>query len=318
MRSGNAAVGSKRDSTLRDGADPVVPISTPDDDRVLRLRQRGLASRAIATFREQGWRAAGRKLVNHCAVWRRLAFEPHEIRIATYGLNLRFYLGDAITEAWYAGAHETPELDWILSQLDSDALLVDCGAHHGIFTLIAAAKARAAVLAIEASPSSAAVLRRNVAANRISNVEVLHAAVGDVDGTLRFSRDSCGSVTNSDDSITVPAVTLDAALAGRVPGVIKIDVEGAELRVLHGARRTIAAHRPALDIEVHSGVFENPAATVAAIFEELRPFSYDFSVQVEEDGKLSPLGLDPARLGKFGRFWLYASAIEKHEPGAAT
>ena len=35
------------------------------------------------------------------------------------------------------------------------------------------------------------------------------------------------------------------------PDVVKIDVEGAELLVLEGMRRTLAAHRPALVVELH-------------------------------------------------------------------
>lgn len=51
----------------------------------------------------------------------------------------------------------------------------------------------------------------------------------------------------------VSSITLDRFVAdsGIVPDVIKIDVEGAELLVLRGARQVLAQHRPSLLLGVH-------------------------------------------------------------------
>ena len=56
--------------------------------------------------------------------------------------------------------------------------------------------------------------------------------------------------------ITVEVSTLDAELAGVQPRVIKIDVEGAEVDVLNGARQVLAAAQPVV-------IFEHVTATAA-------------------------------------------------------
>lgn len=54
-------------------------------------------------------------------------------------------------------------------------------------------------------------------------------------------------------TIKVPVTTLDDVVhPHRIPNVIKIDVEGAEMRVLRGAAKLIFSHRPDLLVELHS------------------------------------------------------------------
>jgi DNA-binding NarL/FixJ family response regulator len=52
--------------------------------------------------------------------------------------------------------------------------------------------------------------------------------------------------------ISCEAVSLDAVSAsGAAPDLIKIDVEGAEMKVLEGARSLLTRHKPVLIVEVH-------------------------------------------------------------------
>lgn len=72
---------------------------------------------------------------------------------------------------------------------------------------------------------------------------------------------------NARDAVTrhVPAHTVDHLIADAVipaPDFMKIDTEGHELRVLFGARQTLAVHRPDLLIEFHSPVLHESCITL--------------------------------------------------------
>jgi FkbM family methyltransferase len=109
-------------------------------------------------------------------------------------------------------------------------------------TGILAASCGADVIAFEPSADAFAWLERNIALNSYQNrIDARMLCVSDCVGSVRFTE---GLGTENRISETgeriVPATTLDVALAGRQPTMIKIDVEGEELRVLKGAARTLA------------------------------------------------------------------------------
>ena len=112
-------------------------------------------------------------------------------------------------------------------------------------------------MAFEPVPSNLVFLRRHVVLNRLKNVVVVPAAVASYDGVARFSSNESSSVGQLDEAgtIEVEQVTSDRFLGSsgeRPPNVIKIDVEGAELLVLKGARDSLASHRPIIFLATHS------------------------------------------------------------------
>jgi FkbM family methyltransferase len=101
--------------------------------------------------------------------------------------------------------------------------------------------------------------------NRLDNVVIENVAVSDSNGTASFAFGT-GSGTgrlSADGAIEVRTVRLDDYCDEHdvAPGVMKIDVEGAELDVLRGADRIIGAHHPIIFLsthgeEVHAGCLE--------------------------------------------------------------
>jgi FkbM family methyltransferase len=164
----------------------------------------------------------------------------------------------------------------------------DLGANVGFFTLLAARRAGPSgrVVAFEPDPQNAARLRAHAARNGLEAiVEVIEAAVWSQPGTVLFQRDrlcdspdrGCGCVVAypaaGAEVVVVPAVSLDACLGrGRLPDVIKCDVEGAEAEVLAGAGRLLAIQRPVLIIKCHSAESrERVRAQLAAFGYRWRP-----------------------------------------------
>lgn len=76
------------------------------------------------------------------------------------------------------------------------------------------------------------------------------AALWDCAGTLSFSTDAENSRCERGGETLVAADTLDSLLGGASPTLIKLHLEGAELRALKGAAKTIKRCRPALALTV--------------------------------------------------------------------
>jgi FkbM family methyltransferase len=127
-------------------------------------------------------------------------------------------------------------------------LFVDVGANVGSYTILASGVVRCQTVAFEPDPVTAAAFERNVDLNRITDlVEMRIAAVGERWGIVRFSTglDTENHIVAATEPTgrDVPIQTLDQALfdTGRIPALIKLDVEGYEAEVLRGARAILAA-----------------------------------------------------------------------------
>jgi FkbM family methyltransferase len=131
---------------------------------------------------------------------------------------------------------------------------VDGGAAFGFYVLYArAVNPEVEVTAIEANPRQADVLQKTLKRNGV-DVRVVRAAASDVSGVATLSLAGGLSSTESPqwgtaDRIEVEAVTIDELFA-EPPGLVKIDVEGAELRVLRGMERSLSHRRTTVFCEI--------------------------------------------------------------------
>ena len=148
----------------------------------------------------------------------------------------------AVTGNLYTRLHEFPEMAFVLHAIRAGDLFVDIGANIGAYTVLAASIPGARCAAFEPAPETFQRLAENIRLNDFgSRVNANQMALGSEDGDLLFTKglDSVNHVATPDDNAenrtTVPVRRLDSVLENENPVVMKIDVEGYEMRVLEGA-----------------------------------------------------------------------------------
>jgi FkbM family methyltransferase len=223
-----------------------------------------------------------------------------------------------------------------------DWVCLDIGANIGIHALVMAALApEGSVVAFEAGAANFEHLDKNVSqlGDKMATITVVKSALWDEPGQLQFATVSdlagCSFIALDEGAAPTPptdepvrmeiveAVRLDDALANvgfqRVD-FIKMDVEGAEERVLAGAAQTLRRYKPILLTEYNPGCANYFHRPPDAYFRLLRRLYATIQI-IESDGSLSEpvtkwaqletrllrgkgwedLLCSPLRQGRFGR-----------------
>jgi FkbM family methyltransferase len=179
-----------------------------------------------------------------------------------HGFRMELDLGDWVDRHIYAlGDYESTTSQLFRALLRPGQTVLDVGANIGYFTLLAARCVGPAgrVLAFEPVPAIRARLIRNVNMNGAGCVDVRAEALADKEGTERLfvgPREHSGisalrPLSSSSGCETVHVMRLDDMLRPDQPvNLVKIDVEGAESRVLRGMDRILDRWRPDLVVEV--------------------------------------------------------------------
>lgn len=172
--------------------------------------------------------------------------------------------------------------------LRSGDVYCDVGASYGQMAGIAsrAVGRSGRVYAFEPQTFQMEWLRRMCKAYRLTNVKLFQSLLGDTTGEATFfenaKRRGFSSLTQAWSGgapRTYPMVTLDAwAEQNSIDRVdlIKIDVEGAELRVLQGARRFLRRTHPLVIFEIRDRQIrkQNCGHTISDLMETLRSVGY--------------------------------------------
>ena len=160
------------------------------------------------------------------------------------------------------------------------AVCWDIGAHFGYHSLSFASLAgeNGHVYAFEPNPFNIARFKMHLEKNKTQakRITLNTSAISDVDGemTFVFSNDVDGSRSSGSHlqsaqapleaevyknkkfkTQTVNTLTIDSFIntpEARIPDIIKIDVEGAELLVLKGGKEFFKNHKPIIFMEVHN------------------------------------------------------------------
>jgi FkbM family methyltransferase len=153
-------------------------------------------------------------------------------------------------------------------------VVIDAGAHVGLFTRTALAAGASKVVTFEVTPNAVRALRRNLEKEIADGrVVVVDKGVWFEEGTMPLvvveGCSACNSVSHPQlmSAFEVPLTTIDRAVEDlhleRVD-FIKLDIENAEANALRGAQNTLAAFRPRVAVAL-----ENSKARIAYSYEVL-------------------------------------------------
>lgn len=187
----------------------------------------------------------------------------------------------------YTGLHEFSDMGFLLHFLRREDLFVDVGANVGSYTILACAAVGARGVAFEPIPGTYQRLVENIRLNRLEErVTCLNKGVGTEEGAITFTSDrdttnhALASDEQCDHTVAVAVTTLDSALSGMEPALIKIDVEGYETPVLEGAREILqnqALHAVIMELNGSGKRYGFDEAKILEVMRGngFRPYSYN-------------------------------------------
>jgi FkbM family methyltransferase len=231
-----------------------------------------------------------------------------------FGVEVLLHPSDGVADRYeHGGYNERAEQDFCAGFLRPGMVAFDVGANYGLYSLLFATRVDGgAVFAFEPEDWNFERLVQNIALNAAHQVTPVNAAVFRVDGEVELSvypREQHGWHTLGHPAMeldgkpclpaattTVPALTLDSFCRER--GItridlLKIDVEGAELDVLEGARGLFSAGAIGCVLfEVSPLMLEGMGRTGDEVFVFLRDRGFRIN-GLGEGGALVPFGGAP-------------------------
>lgn len=209
-----------------------------------------------------------------------------KIDLVIEGHNLTFNTDDEYSKKWfiprYLGGkiHEPCLSKLIVESLTQDSCFIDVGANLGYFTCLAAKLCQfGSVHAFEMDHNCIPLIRNNLRANSCNNTTINCLAVSNELGSIEIPDESLPNpelmiaTSETRKTKTVLTTTLDSYVskAGIIPNLIKIDAEGAEMRILQGATNLLKTNRPKIFVEIHCEKLKqyqsSPEAVIALLIE---------------------------------------------------
>jgi FkbM family methyltransferase len=182
--------------------------------------------------------------------------------LAGLASGYRIWVSPAENLSYITGMAEPHLQRAIRKYVKAGDMVYDIGANVGYVTLSLAKQVgrEGRVVAFEPVAQNLEQLRKNVELNQLKNVIVRGEAASDRAGkdviriagnlstaSMAWHRQDPKAVEITIDTVRIDELTQTGQLP--LPSFVKIDVEGAEGRVLDGMRSTLAASHPALFVE---------------------------------------------------------------------
>jgi FkbM family methyltransferase len=218
-----------------------------------------------------------RKWISRKLIWklRKMSSDPIRLIKLPTGLELLLFPNNTFSsDVFVTGC----DLDWgaealFARFLSREGALLDIGAHIGYYSLYMLPRVKE-VYAFDPNPDVQDWLSKNL--DRFPNTRVVQMALGANSGRKRFIQTAKPDFAHLDNgssdpsAIEVDVVTIDEFISKNeltVTGV-KIDVEGSDIDVITGGRRTLIKQQPLVLTEAKPGsaLLEALAGTNYSVF----------------------------------------------------
>jgi FkbM family methyltransferase len=207
-------------------------------------------------------------------LWQTFHWRQREFACRTrYGARMFGNTQDLIQRHIYFFGNWEPNISaWIEATLRPGDCFVDVGANIGHYSLLASRLVGDSghVVAIEAAPWIHAWLDRHVRLNQCRNIRTVAVAAATERGVVKLYAGNPGNIgktstiARAGTCIDVPALPLAEILQNEECArarIIKIDVEGAELEVLHGLAPLLPRLRNDVEIIMEIAAAPTPEST---------------------------------------------------------
>jgi FkbM family methyltransferase len=218
-------------------------------------------------------------------LYHRFARKGDYIQISAGGVSGQFFSPNARDLRIVEASAQEQALSRLLSEVGSEDVVYDIGAHHGLYAILLAQKVKR-VIAFEPEQECYARLQQNIQINGVSNITAYCKAIGESDGeTILYLGDGVGAINRgqlgsdwtSGAQQPISIVRGDLFRESQnlpVPTVFKIDVEGYEGLVLAGFRESLRLPECRLVCcEIHPALLPEPE-TKAAIVSTLKGLGF--------------------------------------------
>lgn len=217
---------------------------------------------------------------------------------------------DNVERSIACGTYEKKYIDFFCSRIREGDVVVDAGAYIGIFSLLASERvgARGLIYAFEPVPRNYDRFLRNMRINHTENIRANNYGLSDREETSTVAIPvgipseaslSSKSVTEifgkhelSKKTVTCKFVPLDNLPLTQKINKVKIDVEGAEMKVLLGMKNTLMnSNNIELFLETHLPLMERMGNSSTELFEFLKLCGFSSLYFVESNLKMETVKL---------------------------
>jgi len=234
---------------------------------------------------------------------RRLRMGPRIIQTDFAGCSMLVRPQEDVGRNMVLGEFETADLMHFMGALRPQDVVFDIGANLGAYCVpIGKALPQVSVFAFEPIEVNAALIHVSTLLNRLTNVTIVRKCVSDSSGFVEFSLAEDSAYSSMVDTgrkaeverLRCESVSIDdfcADQGSRGPDVMKIDVEGAELKVLTGASGLFAsdATKPRLVlVELYDQNLSVFGTSIGEVVDRMAQWAYRPYVLI--DGARVPFG----------------------------